>query len=86
MLTYYLSASNKTNLYPTPFTVLKWSSPIFSLNFLMCTSMVLPPTTTSFPQTVSKITSLLNTLPGFDVKRESSSNSFLGSVIFLPAL
>ena len=33
----------------------------------MCTSIVLSPTTTSFPQTVSKITSLLNTLLGLEV-------------------
>ena len=69
------------NLYPTPLIVLKHKSPIFSLNFLICTSIVLSPTIISDPQTLFIIWSLVKTLPGWDAKRNNNSNSFLGRYI-----
>ena len=46
--------------------------------------MVLSPTTTSLPQTDSKINSLLKTLPGFEHNKNNNSNSFLGKEISFP--
>jgi hypothetical protein len=46
--------------------------------------MVRPPTITSFPQTLSRISSRLKTFPGFEVNKDSNSNSFLGKIISSP--
>ena len=72
------------NLYPTPLIVFMYLSPIFSLNFLICTSIVRSPTTTSSPQTEVKIyVAGKNLARSRDVsKRQHSSNSFFGSVNF----
>jgi len=64
--------------------VLIKSSPIFSLSFLMCTSIVLPPTMTSCPQTDFKMNSLLKTLLGVPAKSDNNSNSLRGKIIFNP--
>ena len=40
--------------------------------------MVRLPTTTSVPQTLARIFSRLNTLPGWEANRLNNSNSFLG--------
>ena len=42
---------------------------VFFVAVIRWTSMVLPPTTTSLPQTLSKISSRLNTFPGFEANK-----------------
>ena len=56
-----------------------YDSPSFSLNFLICTSIVLSPTIVSSPQTVVSICYRVNTFPGLDASSSISSNSFLGN-------
>ena len=50
----------------------------------MCTSIVRPPTTTSLPQTFSKISSRLNTRSGLEAKRAINSNSLRGNKKSVP--
>ena len=73
------------NLYPTPFTVLMYWLPIFSLNFLIWTSIVLSPTIISSPQTFARIASLEKTFSGLENRSANNSNSFLGKVNSLPS-